>query len=68
MKCLYKTLSDLFIINCLLLSTVPSARVYDMIHNLDISVGSIPLGMLASAVDTDEGIYLTWSGPGIPSI
>ena len=38
-----------------------------MINNIDRSVGFIPLGLLDSVADTAESIYLTWSGPRIPS-
>ena len=36
------------------LSTAPSAVVSDMTHHLNISVGFIPLDMLASAEETAE--------------
>ena len=37
-----------------------------MIHNLEIYVGFIPLGLLDSVVETDEIIYRKWYGPRIP--
>ena len=55
-KCLDKTLSYLFCINCMFLLTVPSDKVSNMINNFDIYVGFIQLGMLASAVETAESI------------
>ena len=38
-KCLDKTLSDLFLINCVFLSTETSDGVSDLIYNLDRPVG-----------------------------
>ena len=56
-KCLDKIFSDLLLINFMLLLTAPSDRVFDMIHNLDRSVGFIALGLLASMLETAESIY-----------
>ena len=55
-KCRDKTLSDLFLINCVFLSNAPSVRVFDMIHNLDISMVLITLGLLVSAAEIAEFI------------
>ena len=46
-------MSDLFLINWVLLFIATSARVSDMIHTLDRYVGFIPLGLFASAADSD---------------
>ena len=55
-KCLDIQISDLFLVNCVFLFTVPSDRFFDMISKLDRSVGFIPLGMLTSSAETDESI------------
>ena len=65
---LYKAFSDLLLINWVLLSTSPSDRVSNMIHNFDRYVGFIPLGMLASTAETSDSIAWAWSGPRITSI
>ena len=68
MKFLGKKLLDLFLVKCVSLLTKPSARVSDMIHNLDISVGFIPIGLSTLAEENAESIVCTCYGPMVPSI
>ena len=47
--------------------TAPSARVSNMIHKLDISVGFIPLGLSVYVSETSDSFALMWFSTRIQS-